>query len=80
MKLKKFDYKLPREERDKKKRIMLILTSVVVCIVITLASSYAYYQSIELQNPYDTKVGEFNTGDIIFAVTIDGESIKYISI
>ena len=74
MKLKKFDYKLPHEERDKKKRIMLILASLVICIVITLASSYAYYQSIELQNPYDTKVGEFNSGDIIFAVTIDGES------
>jgi len=53
---------------------MIILSSVVICIVITLASSYAYYQSIELQNPYDTKVGEFNSGDIIFAVTIDGES------
>ena len=74
MKLKKFDYKLPREERKKKKRIMLILTSVVVCLVITLASSYAYYQSIELQNPYNTKVGEFDSGDIIFAITIDGES------
>ena len=74
MKLKKFDYKLPREETKKKKRIMLVLSSLVICIVITLASSYAYYQSIELQNPYDTKVGEFDSGDIIFAITIDGES------
>ena len=74
MKLNKFDYKLPQDETDKKKRMMVILISVVVCIVITLASSYAYYQSIELQNPYDTKVGEFNSGDVIFAVTIDGET------
>ena len=72
MRLKPFDFKLPHEEARKKKRITLLLSAILIIVIITIASSFAYYQSIELQNPYNTSVGTFLNGDVIFAVTIDG--------
>jgi len=72
MKLKEFDFKLPREEARKKKIILTRISAIALILVITIASTFAYYQSIENQNPINTSVGEFSSGDVIFAVTIDG--------
>ena len=72
MRLKPFDFKLPQDEVKKKKRIIYSLSAILIIVVITIAASFAYYQSIELQNPYNTSVGTFSNGDVIFAVTIDG--------
>jgi len=72
MKLKKFDFKLPREEVRKKKIMFTIISVIVLILIVTIVSTFAYYQSIENQNPINTSVGEFSSGDIIFAVTIDG--------
>jgi len=77
MKLKKFDYKLHYEKAEKKKRILVILSAVVICVLITLASSYAYYQSIELQNPYNTEVGEFDPNQVMLAITVEGSPVDY---
>jgi len=73
MKLKKFDFKLPKEEKRQKKIIITTISVIALILVITIASTFAYYQSIENQNPINTSVGEFSSGDVIFAVTIDGE-------
>ena len=72
MRLKPFDFKLPHEEAKRKKRIIFTLSAILIIVVITIASSFAYYQSIELQNPYNTSVGTFSNGDLILVVTIDG--------
>ena len=72
MRLKPFDFKLPSDEAKKKKRIIFSLSSILIIVVITIASSFAYYQSIELQNPYNTSVGTFSNGDLILTATIDG--------
>ena len=72
MKLKKFDFKLPRDELRKKKIIITSISAIALILIITIASTFAYYQSIENQNPINTSVGEFSSGDVIFAVTIDG--------
>jgi len=73
MKLKKFDFKLPREEARKRRLIAISISAILLILIITLASTFAYYQSIEVQNPINTSVGEFSSGDLILAVTIDGE-------
>ena len=72
MQLRPFNFKLPQDEAKRKKYIMTILGSLLIIILITLASSFAYYQSIEIQNPYNTSVGSFTNGDVIFAVNING--------
>jgi len=72
MKLKEFDFKLPKEEVRKKKITITSISVILLILIITIASTFAYYQSIENQNPINTSVGEFSSGDIIFAVTIDG--------
>ena len=72
MKLKKFDFKLPRDEARKKKIILTSISVIALILIITIASTFAYFQSMENQNPINTSVGEFSSGDIIFAVTIDG--------
>ena len=74
MKLKEFDFKLPKEEKRRKKIIITSISVIAIILIITLASTFAYYQSIENQNPINTSVGEFSSGDVIFAVTIDGNS------
>jgi len=72
MKLKKFDFKLPKEEAREKRIILTSISVIAIILIITLASTFAYYQSIEIQNPISGEVGSFSNGDIIFAVTIDG--------
>ena len=72
MKLKEFDFKLPNEEKRRKKIILTSISLITVMLIITIASTFAYYQSIESQNPINSEVGTFSSGDIIFAVTIDG--------
>ena len=72
MKLKKFDFKLPKEEKRQKKIIITTISVIALILVITIASTFAYYQSIENQNPINTSVGEFSSGDLILTVTIDG--------
>ena len=72
MKLKEFDFKLPRDEVRKKKIIFTSISATALILIITIASTFAYYQSIENQNPINMSVGTFSSGDIIFAVTIDG--------
>jgi len=72
MKLKKFDFKLPNEKKRKNKIMITSISAVALILIITLASTFAYYQSIENQNQINTSVGEFSSGDVILAVTIDG--------
>ena len=72
MKLKKFDFKLQIEEARKKKIMFMGISAIALILIITIASTFAYYQSIENQNPINTSVGTFSSGDVIFAVTIDG--------
>jgi len=76
MKLKKFNFKLPRDEARKKKIMLTSISAITLILIITIASTFAYYQSIENQNPINTSVGEFSSGDVIFAVTLDGISSK----
>jgi len=72
MKLKEFDFKLPSEDKRKKKIMLTGVSMIVIILIITIASTFAYYQSITLQNPVNSEVGSFSNGDIIFAVTIGG--------
>jgi len=72
MKLRKFDFKLPSEDKRRNKVIVASISMVVLILIITIASTFAYYQSIETQTPINANVGTFSSGDIIFAVTIDG--------
>jgi len=76
MKLKEFDFKLPRDEKRKKKIIITSISVIVLIIIITIASTFAYYQSIENQNSINTTVGNFNSGDITIAMTVDGISVQ----
>ena len=73
MKLKEFDFKLPRDEVRKKKIMFTSISVIALILIVTIVSTFAYYQSIENQNPINTSVGEFSSGDLILAVTIDGE-------
>jgi len=72
MKLKEFDFKLPNEKKRKNKIMFMGISAIALILIITIASTFAYYQSIDNQNPINTSVGEFSSGDVIFAVTIDG--------
>jgi len=72
MKLKEFDFKLPKDEARKNKIIITSISVITLILIITLSATFAYYQSIENQNPINTSVGEFSSGDLILAVTIDG--------
>jgi len=72
MKLKEFDFKLPSEDKKQKNIILASLSVITIILLITIASTFAYYQSIDTQNPINTSVGEFSSGDVILAVTIDG--------
>jgi len=72
MKIKTFDFKLPDEDKKKKKMLLTAVSATVLILIIMIASTFAYYQSLETQNPVNSEVGLFSNGDIIFAVTIDG--------
>jgi len=72
MKLKEFDFKLPRDEVRKKKIMFTSISVIALILIVTIVSTFAYYQSIENQNPINTSVGEFSSGDLILALTIDG--------
>ena len=72
MKMKKFDYKLPNEEKKKKKKIVFVMSVLLVIITLTLINSFAYYQSIAEQNAYDSTVGDFGSGDLKLSATING--------
>jgi len=73
MKLKKFDFKLPDEDKRKKKIILTSISVITIILILTIASTFAYYQSIDNQNPIEAQVGEFNSADVILSVVIDGQ-------
>ena len=72
MKIKAFDWKIPHEEKKKRKRIMIVVCGLLVIVTLTLINTFAYYQSIAEQSAYNGTVGEFGSGDLKLSATIDG--------
>ena len=64
MKLKRFDYKLPMEERRNKKIIASVLIVFLIVVVISIANTFAYFTSINEQVVVESEVGSFTIADI----------------
>ena len=59
MKLKKFDYKLPVEERRNKKIVASVLIVFLIVVIVSIANTFAYFNSTNEQNVIESEVGHF---------------------
>ena len=66
MKLKKFGYKLPMEERRNKKIIAGMLLIFLVVVIISIANTFAYFTSTEELSVVESEVGHFTITDVMF--------------